>query len=499
LVMSMNDCAGKPSEQSPIAHLDDFQVVQFVSDALRAGQRAILVMALGKHSARVPAATLAACASASVRTLHIGPPLPTPPELQEMIGDAAGIAGCREVAPLAMAARLLFAEPRRNVILAIDDAHMLSYRSLAYLTQMTELLAPDAPVLQIVLAAGPDLLDALDRAEFEDFRNQLVRPAFETLQIAPEQENDGACSNPRKHIRGPAAAHLTHVWKVKPMMASPKVRKVARNALCATAGLVAVVCLGAIGSIPLPAFPVSPTPAAAPLLQRSLQSLPTVAPGDSSARNVGNPPQQRETAERQADPQSDSLLSAGRIGDAGNGDREAGFPNAAGRASPSAAPDQDIDAPPSVPGAGLTMPGGPIAPLAERVGAAGDGDRRTVSLTAAAPANSSNGSDQNVDNTPPATAPTDKHDRTGYQGRAAAFRAADSANPAALSTRSSSRTRVRDVPRRGESARHTAMTFDAGEFIRRFLLHVLPSGPHHVHQNGRFADNSRAGNIARAR
>src|SRR5208283_4651393 len=121
--MSMSDCADKPSEQSPIAHLDDFQVDQFVSDALRAGQRAILIMAHGKHSARVPAATLAACASASARTLHIGPPLPAPPELQEMIGDAAGIAGCREVAPLAMAARLLFAEPRRNVILAIDDAH----------------------------------------------------------------------------------------------------------------------------------------------------------------------------------------------------------------------------------------------------------------------------------------------------------------------------------------------------------------------------------------
>ena len=166
----MSDLADKPSEQSPTAHQGDFEQVQFIGDALRAGHRAILVTGRGPESVRAPEAALA---GASAVTLRIGRPLPEPPELQEIIGAAVGIAGGRDIAPLAMAARLLFAEPRRTVILAIDDAQALSHRSLAYLALMTELLAPDAPVLQIVLAAGPDLLDALAQPEFDGFRDRL--------------------------------------------------------------------------------------------------------------------------------------------------------------------------------------------------------------------------------------------------------------------------------------------------------------------------------------
>ena len=43
------------------------------------------------------------------------------------------------------------------------------------------------------------------------------------------------------------------------------------------------------------------------------------------------------------------------------------------------------------------------------------------------------------------------------------------------------------------------MTLDAGEFIRRFLLHVLPSGFHRVRHCGLFAGAVRADNIERAR
>ena len=43
------------------------------------------------------------------------------------------------------------------------------------------------------------------------------------------------------------------------------------------------------------------------------------------------------------------------------------------------------------------------------------------------------------------------------------------------------------------------MTLDAAEFIRRFLLHVLPSGFHRIRHYGLFAGNSRARNIERAR
>ena len=43
------------------------------------------------------------------------------------------------------------------------------------------------------------------------------------------------------------------------------------------------------------------------------------------------------------------------------------------------------------------------------------------------------------------------------------------------------------------------MTLDAAEFIRRFLLHVLPSGFHRIRHYGLFADTVRARNIERAR
>ena len=43
------------------------------------------------------------------------------------------------------------------------------------------------------------------------------------------------------------------------------------------------------------------------------------------------------------------------------------------------------------------------------------------------------------------------------------------------------------------------MTLDAHEFIRRFLLHVLPSGFHRIRHYGRFAGAVRAQNIERAR
>jgi hypothetical protein len=43
------------------------------------------------------------------------------------------------------------------------------------------------------------------------------------------------------------------------------------------------------------------------------------------------------------------------------------------------------------------------------------------------------------------------------------------------------------------------MTLDAAEFIRRFLLHVLPSGFHRIRHYGLFASVIRAQNIERAR
>ncbi len=47
--------------------------------------------------------------------------------------------------------------------------------------------------------------------------------------------------------------------------------------------------------------------------------------------------------------------------------------------------------------------------------------------------------------------------------------------------------------------RYKTMTLDAGEFIRRFLLHVLPSRFHRIRHYGLIANAGRRDNLTRAR
>ena len=58
--------------------------------------------------------------------------------------------------------------------------------------------------------------------------------------------------------------------------------------------------------------------------------------------------------------------------------------------------------------------------------------------------------------------------------------------------------RCKDYRRNG-TERYQVMTLDAGEFIRRFLLHVLPKGFHRIRHYGLLASAGRKANIMRAR
>jgi hypothetical protein len=49
------------------------------------------------------------------------------------------------------------------------------------------------------------------------------------------------------------------------------------------------------------------------------------------------------------------------------------------------------------------------------------------------------------------------------------------------------------------AGRHTTMTLATAEFIRRFLIHVLPKGQHRIRHYGFFGNGNRAANIARIR
>src|SRR5580658_1671036 len=403
----MSDRADKPLEQRPITPLAELQVVQFISDALSAGQRAILVTGRGQVFMRVPEAALATCAGTSARTLHIRPPLPEPSELQEMIGAAIGIAGGHEMTPQAMARLLLSADPRQTVILAIDDAHTLPNRSLDYLALMTELPAP----LRIVLAAGPALLDMLAQPKFERFRNTLYRPGLETFRTFHLGRANAVFSGLQKPAHGRAATGpaLAMYQYPDPTTDSPRGHGIARPALYAAAGVVATSCLAAIGYIDFPAYTVGPTSAPAPSLSaeqldaagggdRAALSPDAAAPGLPSAAPDQSADVARPAIPAEAVPTAPpSALSAAQLGAAGDGDRAALSPNAAALAPSSAAPDQSADAArPAIP-AEAAPAAPPSALSAAQLGAAGDGDRAALSPNAAALAPSSAAPDQSAD------------------------------------------------------------------------------------------------------
>jgi hypothetical protein len=58
--------------------------------------------------------------------------------------------------------------------------------------------------------------------------------------------------------------------------------------------------------------------------------------------------------------------------------------------------------------------------------------------------------------------------------------------------------RWKDYRSKGKT-RHKTMTLESDEFMRRFLLHVLPSGFHRIRHYGLIANNARKENLARAR
>jgi hypothetical protein len=57
----------------------------------------------------------------------------------------------------------------------------------------------------------------------------------------------------------------------------------------------------------------------------------------------------------------------------------------------------------------------------------------------------------------------------------------------------------KDYRVKADKARHKTMTLDAGEFMRRFLLHVLPGGFHRIRHYGLLANGSRKASLTLAR
>jgi hypothetical protein len=193
----MSYAADNLSAQYSIA---ERQVVRGIRDALRAGDRAILLIGRDSGSVHIPDAALVGCTSAD-RLLRIGPPLPELVELKKMIAAAAGIVAATGISPQGMARLLLIGDPEQPVVLAIDDADSLPPQSLFFLAQLSDSvaslsasLAKQAPALQIVLAAREALRKTWTQPDFRMFQSRInyvgelpeTLPARRVCAIAPQ-------------------------------------------------------------------------------------------------------------------------------------------------------------------------------------------------------------------------------------------------------------------------------------------------------------------------
>jgi KTSC domain len=374
----MSDPADQLSARGPIAVSQSH--VRFIIDALRAGERAILVSGQDPSSVRVPDEALAACVSASVRTLHIRHPLPSLFELKDMIASAAGIAVGLGIAPQAMARLLLTSVPPwQSVVLAIDDADTLSRQSLHYLAQLSNALAIEAPILQIVFAAGPALLEILRHPDFEAFRNRIVifseknseqeddrmksqRAQPRDLQvIAPRSVQLSPLSTAPRRPTGRVALRLTGTNMVDVVLAIGCLLLIGYAAILAYSDSQTQASALAVNTNALQEFAVAPqrsppTPPDARETDKVITSLIDQATAALQAAHQaararvnpnGSPSPQVETALAQALPPSESATAADRPETVGKTDQPILFPKLAPQLP--AGPSQLIEAPRATP------------------------------------------------------------------------------------------------------------------------------------------------------
>jgi KTSC domain len=362
----MSDPADKLSAQGPIVASRAERQVQCICDALRAGQRAIVVICGDPFPTRIPGAALAACASSTSRLLRIGRPLPKLLELQEIIGAAAGVAGGRGVAPQALGRLLQTAEPRQSMVLVIDDADLLPRQSLYYLAQMLNVLAIDAPALQIVFAGRPALLERLSHPDFETFRNRITlvggatEPSLERVQQEGEpvfnpdtqrnndleQDND---SNNGDLVLGhentpsiaPRSVQLPPLATAPWQLGLESGRIAPRPPVAYKAAVVlAMSCLVTISYVAFLVFFNAPTQSSAPAVRSGVKQEFAAAPGRSPSAPLD--PRQTDKVIASLIDQATAAAAAGRFEEARRLDQAAHQAARAG-VNPNGAPSPQVE------------------------------------------------------------------------------------------------------------------------------------------------------------
>jgi hypothetical protein len=362
----MSDTADKLSTQGPILNpRAGHEIEQSICDALRAGQRTIVVICRDPQPTRIPDAALAAYASSTSRVLRIGRPLPELLELQEIIGAAAGVAGGRGMAPQALARLLQTAEPRQSVVLVIDDADSLPRQSLYYLAQMLNVLAMDAPVLQIVFAARPALLESrLSHPDFETFRNRITlaggvtEPSLERVQQEGEpvfypdtrrnkdleQDNDSKNGDlALGHENTPSIA--PRLVQLPPLPTTPRrlglgSGRMAHRPPVACKAAVVMSCLVTISLVAFLVFSGDPTQPSAPAVRSGVQQEFAAAPGRSPSAPLD--PRQTDKVIASLIDQATAAAAAGRFEEA-RLLKQAAHQAARARVNPNGAPSPQVE------------------------------------------------------------------------------------------------------------------------------------------------------------
>ena len=367
----MSDPADKLSAQGPIVASRAERQVQCICDALRAGQRTIVVICRDPHPTRIPDAALAACASSTSRVLRIGRPLPELLELQEIIGAAAGVAGGRGKAPQALARLLQTAEPRQSVVLVIDDADSLPRQSLYYLAQMQMLnvLAMDAPALQIVFAARPALLERLSHPDFETFRNRITlaggvtEPSLERVQqegepvFYPDTRRNKDLEQDNDSKNGDLALGHENTPSIAPRLVELPPLPTAPRRLGLVSGRIAhrppvaykaavVLAMSCFVTISYVAFLVfyDPTQSSAPAVRSGVQQEFSAAPGRSPSAPLD--PRQTDKVIASLIDQATAAVAAGRFEEARLLEQaayQAAHQAALARVNPNGAPSPEVE------------------------------------------------------------------------------------------------------------------------------------------------------------
>ncbi|MFZ3326637.1 MAG: hypothetical protein WA231_12390, partial [Methylocella sp.] len=254
------------------------------------------------------------------------------------------------MAPQALARLLQTAEPRQSVVLVIDDADSLPRQSLYYLAQMQMLnvLAMDAPALQIVFAARPALLERLSHPDFETFRNRITlaggvtEPSLERVQQEGEpvfypdtrrnkdleQDNDSKNGDlALGHENTPSIA--PRLVELPPLPTAPrrlglvsgriahrppvayKAAVVLAMSCLVTISFVAFLFFLAFSDDPTPFFSDDPTQSSAPAVRSGVQQEFAAAPGRSPSALLD--PRQTEKVIASLIDQATAAAAAGRF------------------------------------------------------------------------------------------------------------------------------------------------------------------------------------------